>query len=65
MSNKSRLDAEQVVIIKTDIAVWGDGKIKFHQKWADELNCCKRTIQNIILGNSWKNVEPTVRLIHT
>ncbi|MBP1967997.1 hypothetical protein J2Z83_000089 [Virgibacillus natechei] len=59
LSNRSnkRLTKIDVIAIKTDWIEWEGRKGEFYSKWADELGMHTRGIQDVILGNTWKNVE--------
>ncbi|MEH6943298.1 hypothetical protein [Bacillus sp. JJ722] len=57
MAQRGKLSKELAIQIRQDFKKWAGRKVKFYEKKAKELNCCKRSIQNIILNKSFKEVS--------
>src|SRR5699024_111053 len=59
LANRStkRLTKDDVIAIKTDFADWEGTRGAFYNKWASELGMHSRAIQDVVLGNSHKDVE--------
>lgn len=51
---------EKVIKIKLDKVNWDftvyGNKTKFYEKWANEFSVNKKTIENILLNKSWKDI---------
>ncbi|MBM7598491.1 hypothetical protein JOC34_000848 [Virgibacillus halotolerans] len=55
--SKKRLTKDDVIAIKTDWLEWEGTKGNFYNLWASKLEVHTRSIQNIIIGFSYKDVE--------